>query len=131
LHSGCTTAAFIWFVVLTAFSYAGGKTLRDKYCGATVGMLTLGMCILSLSMLFAYPTLRRNSPAIFEAMHRGGGWTILGVFWIIIVLVALVVSRNMETTFKSEFLENPLLWLHFATTLLVIYPWTQTRMKRV
>ncbi|KAF2671939.1 hypothetical protein BT63DRAFT_431902 [Microthyrium microscopicum] len=122
-HSGCHTAAAIWFLLFLICSWKQ-PGLRNDLIKAVLAVTTTAFFLQVVIIIFAYPVLRRSCHDAFEISHRQGGWAILILLWILFSLLVCEKRRTTTTSTHSLVLTNAVFWLQLGTTALVIYPWT-------
>jgi len=131
LHSGCGTAAVIWYIVFSALvarHIAVGPHIQPVIAALTFIILAL----LLLITIFAHPILRQKFHNSFENTHRLAGWTIIGIFWAQVVLTAHYASQSASASNTGEQLINtPAFWCLIVITCLIIYPWLRLRSRVV
>lgn len=128
IHSGCNVAATMWYIFFALLVIM--DIMNERVGGIWVASLVLMIITLTLLVtlvLFATPCLRKAWHDGFEAVHRQGGWVILLIFWAQIFLAAKICADDTGTGFKSSIINSPTLWIHTATTLVIIYPWLYVR----
>lgn len=131
LHSGCGTAAVIWYTVfsgLVARHIAVGPFIEPAIAALTFIILAL----LLLITIFAHPKLRQRFHNSFENTHRLAGWTIIGIFWVQVVLTAHYAAQPTTASDTGKQLINtPAFWCLIIITCLIVYPWLRLRSRVV
>ncbi|KAL0942704.1 uncharacterized protein CTRU02_200590 [Colletotrichum truncatum] len=131
IHSGCGVAAFFWFVaflvVLTAEFKNPGAALR-----AYILLDSYLICVLlALIIGFAHPRARVLLHNWFEGTHRFLGWSVILLFWALVMMLAEDYSIAANVPYAASVVMTPSFWMLIAITLLVIYPWTRLRLRDV
>lgn len=125
IHVGCAIAAVIWFIIFavgTNIDLAKDPNARAISLAPTI--LTNFVLLLLLSMTaLSQPTLRNKYHDAWERLHRFGGWTILGLYWILVGLSTKDLNRGSGMPTSEAYLRNPSIWLITAATLAIIFPW--------
>ncbi|KAJ8110327.1 hypothetical protein OPT61_g6806 [Boeremia exigua] len=125
IHVGCAIAAVIWFIVFTvgvSIDLTKGSDVRAISLAPTI--LTYLILVLLLSMTtLSQPTLRNKYHDSWESLHRFGGWTVLGLYWILVGLSTKDLNQGSGMSTTAAYLRNPSIWLIAAATLAIIFPW--------
>ncbi|KAK1852028.1 integral membrane protein [Colletotrichum chrysophilum] len=131
IHSGCGVASFFWFVlflvVLTAEMDRPSSALRayillDSYL---IGLL------LFLIIAFAHPRARVLLHNWFEGTHRFLGWSVVLLFWALVMMLAEDSSDAANIPYAASVVMTPSFWMLIVITALVAYPWTRLRLRDV
>lgn len=129
IHSSAGVAAVFWFIILTVAATIGFAAPESTSLGKTdlaIVIVVYFILALCLSILVtAYPTFRAKHHDIFERVHRFSGWTILALFWVLVVLSANV-SRGTSSLSKA-LRRDPTMYLLVISTISVILPWLRLR----
>ena len=129
LHVGGAVAGSAWFAVLT------GSLAYDVLAGlggaspATVAVSGAVLAVLALLVLTALPRARSRRHDRFERVHRFGGWTVLGLFWVQTVLS--IADAVPGTLTAGELARAPAVWLLLVLTASIALPWLRLRRVRV
>lgn len=123
LHSSSATMGTLWYsiFVVSLFHY-----YTKGYTGVTLPLIMVTSIILVLLIaivITALPKMRAKYHNQFEAMHRLGGWTVLVLFWVQMILF-LKAQHSIKTLFLSSNF-----WILVILTISVILPWL--RLKKV
>lgn len=125
VHVGASVAATAWFVAMTVV------LTRARSVGAPAaspGIVTTTWCLCALLVaivVLALPPVRRRSHDVFELSHRLGGWSVLVLVWVLVV-----VSRLDHRGPTSPLLALVTSWqvlLLATTTASVALPWLYLR----
>ncbi|KAK1827467.1 putative Nonribosomal peptide synthetase [Podospora conica] len=128
VHSGCSVAASLWWLVFTVASTAR-LTSQPRLRQLDVAVLTLTYLILALLaaiLAMAYPSIRTKLHDQFEWTHRFAGWTALALVWAHLVLVA-ASQTPPHHSLPSALARTPALYLVALATLSIALPWTRLR----
>ena len=127
VHSGCAVAATAWFILFTALitkDYASGSYNQPAVMVITYILLVLFVAICT----FAIPKLRFVSHNTFEAVHRFAGWTAVGLFWVLILLVSKAASDAPGSdSLGMAVVKSPTFWILLVITFFTILPWLRLR----
>ncbi len=127
VHSGCATAATVWFLLYTALvtkQQADGLIHQPAVIAITYILLVLFMSI----CLFAIPKFRIFSHNTFEAIHRFAGWTAVALFWVDILLVLHAQSQHPGSDpLGMAVIQAPAFWFLLVITFCIILPWLRLR----
>ena len=125
IHVGCAIAAVIWFIIFavgTSIDLAKDANLRAMSLAPTIITYFILALLLSMTVL-SQPTLRNKYHDLWENLHRFGGWTVLGLYWVLVGLSTKDLSRGSGMSTSEAYLRNPSIWLIAAATLAIIFPW--------
>jgi regulation of enolase protein 1 (concanavalin A-like superfamily) len=135
IHSGCNSAASLWYIFFAVMTLMTNVSVRNtRFSSLWIVSLILTIIILtflSIIISFTLPRLRHQWHDSFESIHRFGGWLILTLFWVQIFIAAKIVSQATRISYQRTLLTSPTLWIHAATTMLIIYPWLHVRQIKV
>ncbi len=124
LHSGCSTASMVWFLLFTAL--VTRATVIGEMSSVAVLALTYSLYALLLAILVsAHPRFRAMQHDSFEAIHRYAGWSVLGLFWAFTMVFGNVLRKETGITMGEFHLKNPSFWFLIVITLNIIYPWAR------
>ncbi|KAH6621873.1 hypothetical protein C7974DRAFT_361878 [Boeremia exigua] len=125
IHVGCAIAAVIWFIIFAVgVSIDLVKSTNTRAISLAPSILTYLILSLLLSMTaLSQPTLRNKYHDSWENLHRFGGWTILGLYWVLVGLSTKDLSRGSGMSISEAYLRNPSIWLIAIATLAIIFPW--------
>ncbi|KAK7965874.1 uncharacterized protein PG986_000151 [Apiospora aurea] len=128
MHSSAAVCAGIWLLASNVASVTcqarpdtcAGTKLRQSVATAVISWLLTGLFL--FMFVFAYPTMRKRYHDVFERVHRFVGWTMLGLFW-----VQVVISTN-DTRLPGQSLgaacvRVPALWLLSVATCCIATSW--------
>ncbi|KAJ1327486.1 amino acid adenylation domain-containing protein [Microdochium nivale] len=125
VHSAAAIFSALWLLA---------SSFSDAVCGAVScsgwahqslapKVISWMLCGLYVVMLvFAYPTMRKNHHNLFEKVHRFIGWTMLGLFWVQVVL-ATNDNKAKAMSLGEACVRNPSFWLLAAASTSIITPW--------
>ena len=126
MHSGAATCALVWFLLLSGYitkAFVGGA-LRS------IPLLTLDyalLCLLAAIVLSAVPAWRMVHHNSFERLHRFAGWSVLALFWTLLLLFLFQVSEQKAKPAGLLLIETPAFWLALVASALTILPWLRLR----
>lgn len=127
VHSGCGVSAATWFILFTALitrNYVSGNFNEPAIMAITYILLILFLSI----CIFAVPKFRIFSHNSFEAVHRFGGWTAVGLFWVEILLVSNAESKVPGSeSLGIVVIKAPAFWILLVITFFIILPWVRLR----
>ena len=125
IHVGCAMAAVMWFIVFAVgASIDLAKEPHARAMSLAPTIITYFILALLLSMtVLSQPTLRNKFHDTWENMHRFGGWTVLGLYWVLVGLSTKDLSRGSGMSATEAYLRNPSIWLIAAATVAIIFPW--------
>jgi hypothetical protein len=127
LHSSTTLCSALWFCFLFAILTVEFMTFRIAdpliiLCAFFI------LAILWLMIITACPLFRSRKHNVFENIHRYGGWTILGLFWILLHLFTRALTHQAGPQSPGAVLtELPAFWLLLACCFHVVLPWVRFR----
>ncbi|KAF3767283.1 hypothetical protein M406DRAFT_61234 [Cryphonectria parasitica EP155] len=129
VHSGCGVASLVWYIaffVVYCFQFASTTTPS----AADIAILVLScliLCTLLAVIMVTHPRFREKYHDMFEFTHRFGAWTILALFWALLLVFASQEKPSMGLFLVS----HPAFWFQTITTLAIIHPWTMLRKVNV
>ncbi|KAK8066875.1 hypothetical protein PG997_013622 [Apiospora hydei] len=128
MHSSAAVCAGIWLLASNVASVTcqalpdtcARTKLRQSVTTAVISWLLTGLFL--FMFVFAYPTMRKRYHNVFERVHRFVGWTMLGLFW-----VQVIISTN-DTKLPGQSLgaacvRVPALWLLAVATCCIATSW--------
>jgi hypothetical protein len=133
IHVGCAIAAVVWFIIFTVgASIELGKDADVQ--GISLGPTIVSYCITSLLLLMtlmSIPALRSRYHDAWEHLHRFGGWTVLILYWVLVILSTKDLTRGSELSNTQAYVRNPSIWLLLIATFAIIFPWLFLQRVRV
>ena len=129
LHSGCAVIGTIWFALflgaLLHHHHNGLPGVSRETLMATYALIALLVMIVALAL----PPIRSRFHNQFELMHRLGGWTALGLFWIQTIL--FVRDQSVAQAVPVDLLATPAIWILAVLTFSIVLPWLRLRKVEV
>lgn len=125
LHSGGASMGSLWYMLYLGalvWSWQQGVSpvsTTSMIITAILMTLLVGIVVMSL------PGIRARYHNQFELMHRLGGWSALGLFWLQFLSVTLDTSAT--TQFGSNVFSAPAFWILALITFSIVLPWTRLR----
>lgn len=102
LHSGCNVSATLWYIAYLVL-------VSQEYL--QTGMTPIQICVLSFSyaimaflvaiLVCAHPRMRSRWHNSFENTHRFLGWSIIFLFWTVVLLLAKVSATQQDISIKT------------------------------
>ena len=80
-----------------------------------------------MMMVFSLPQIRNRLHNWFELTHRFGGWSLLFLLWIQVLLPLMQQVDSADGLPADSWGQNAPFWLLLLNTTLIIYPWTRLR----
>lgn len=125
LHAGFALAGTAWLGAFTAVAFV--TSARDP---GSVTPTTLVLCVALAALMVvvtvgASPAVRTRAHNVFEQSHRWGGWTAIGLFWVLTVHLA-VVGRG-DTSVVAAVASDWHVWVLAVLTASVAWPWIRLR----
>ncbi|KAF6822264.1 integral membrane protein [Colletotrichum plurivorum] len=134
IHSGCGVASLFWFIAFLVV-LTGETTNQLTPTGALRAYVLLDsylICLLLILIIaFAHPRARVLLHNWFEGTHRFLGWTVVLLFWALVMMLAEDASRAARVPYGAAVASTPSFWMLVVITLLVAYPWTRLRLRDV
>lgn len=121
VHSSCGVASLMWYIAFLAVYCYQFKPSPTNTTVLVVACLIL--CVLVVVIVVTYPEFRAKHHDIFEFAHRFGAWTILVLFWALL----LTFSSREKPPMGRFLVSQPTFWLLIITTLAITQPWTMLR----
>lgn len=124
VHSGCGVAACIWYLGFFTLFCVQFSTSASSTTLLVLASLVTGVFVSIVSA--AYPAVRRRSHDLFELLHRFGSWTVLALFWALLLVFAFAQTSVANT--PGQFLVvMPAFWCLLLSTVATIHPWAMLR----
>ena len=124
-------AALLWHVGFTALltrQYAiqnASSPIQVTPAIMTLSYLVL-ICMLAM-IIAAYPRIRFILHNYFELTHRFRGWTVVALFWPLLLLFAMQAAGNGQVHLSNFLVTFPPFWMLIITTVAIIHPWVLLR----
>ncbi|WP_299709524.1 hypothetical protein [uncultured Tenacibaculum sp.] len=123
LHSSSATMGTLWYFVFVWGIYKSLSNDVYQINNPIVIITTLILVLLVTIVIMALPKMRAKYHNQFEITHRIGGWSVLILFWIQMLLFVQLESPSIPLWNKLDF------WILIVLTASVIIPWL--RLKKV
>jgi hypothetical protein len=125
IHAGGALAGTAWLCAFTCVALVARARHPES---VSVTTLVLCGCLVALALLVvvcAAPQVRMRAHNAFELSHRFGGWTAIGVFWLLTVHLALRArgDAGVAETLASDWH----VWVLALLTASVASPWLRLR----
>ncbi|KAK8101835.1 non-ribosomal peptide synthetase [Apiospora kogelbergensis] len=128
MHSSAAVCAGIWLLVSSIASTncqinpdtCVGTHLRQSLATTIISRILIGLFF--FMFLIAYPTMRKRYHDLFERSHRFVGWTMLGLFWVQVVL-STNDTKPPGQSLSAACLRVPALWLLVLATCCIASSW--------
>ncbi|KAK2053845.1 tat pathway signal sequence [Colletotrichum caudatum] len=128
IHSGCGVASLFWFVAFLVV--LTGDLADPDAIRAYILLDSYLICALLAAIIgFAHPRARVLLHNWFEGTHRFLGWSVILLFWALVMMLAEDSSGGVP--YAAALIATPSFWMLIAITLLVAYPWTRLRLRDV
>ncbi|KAK8002405.1 splicing factor [Apiospora arundinis] len=132
MHSSAAVCAGIWLMASNIASLTcqvtpgacAGTKLQQSVATAIISRLLVGLFF--FMFVFAYPTMRKRYHDLFERVHRFVGWTMLGLFWVEVVL-STNDTKPAGQSLGAACLRVPALWLLVLATCCIASSWVFLR----
>jgi hypothetical protein len=125
IHVGAALAGTAW---LGAFTWAATVARAHHPASVTVTTLVVCYCLVALAVLVvvcAAPPVRSAAHNVFELSHRFGGWTAIGLFWVL--TVHLAVRQRGDSAAVEAIASSWHIWVLAILTASVASPWVRLR----
>jgi hypothetical protein len=125
IHVGGALAGTAW---LCAFTWIATVARAHHPASVTVTTLVLCYALVALALLVvvcAAPPVRSRAHNVFEMSHRFGGWTAIGLFWVLIVHLA--VRQRGDAPAVEAIASSWHVWVLAILTASVASPWLRLR----
>ena len=123
LHSSSATMGTLWYFVFVWGIYKSLSNNVYQINNPIVIITTLILALLVTIVIMALPKMRAKYHNQFEITHRIGGWSVLILFWVQMLLFVRLESPSIPLWNKLDF------WILIVLTASVIIPWL--RLKKV
>lgn len=130
VHSGCGIASALWyiaFVGVLTYDYAHSTIPAGGAYAAVVVLAYLIMALLGAIIISAYPAIRFKFHDYFEAVHRFSGWSVILLFWALLLTFASQQPPSMGVFLINQ----PSFWIIILLTIAVVHPWVMLRKVKV
>src|SRR6266536_1341784 len=131
LHSGAAVCSVLWFTLLAAI-------LTWEFITIRIADPLIVMCsfivagLLWAVLISVYPTIRARRHNSFEAVHRFGGWIVLGVFWPELFLFTRALGHQAGPSSPgAQLTKLPAFWILIVSCFHVALPWMRLRRLRI
>jgi hypothetical protein len=127
LHSSTAFCSVLWFSFLFAVLTVEFVTLRIAdplimACSFSIQVILWPMVLTSL------PRIRSWRHNLFENFHRYGGWTVLGLYWVLLFLFTRAIGHQAGPQSPGAVLtELPAFWALISCCYHVALPWMHLR----
>lgn len=130
IHSACSLAATNWYL-----AYCTLLTYR-LICGYSKDPVNITMAwsvvvLLTLMIVFSLPKMRARFHDSFEQVHRFAGWLIVALAWAQTAFGAWSMANQYHMPVWKVLLITPAFWCYIIVTLLIAYPWSRMRLRRI
>ncbi|WP_442266289.1 hypothetical protein ACSIGC_00825 [Tenacibaculum sp. ZS6-P6] len=123
LHSSSATMGTLWYFVFVWGIYKSLSNNVYQINNPIVIITTFILVLLVTIVVMALPKMRAKYHNQFEITHRIGGWSVLILFWVQMLLFVRLESPSIPLWNKLDF------WILIVLTASVIIPWL--RLKKV
>ena len=127
IHVGGAAGGSLWLMLyLGAIIYHGANGLPGV-SAALIGVSALLLALVAAIIGFSLPRYRAKYHDRFEQMHRFGGWSALGLFWIQTLL--FVAANRGSQSLVGALVGSLAFWALAMVLVSIALPWM--RLKRV
>ena len=134
VHSGAASSAILWFVVTLYYNmkmrFSSDPFLSSRTSDVTLVMSWIGVILLMIVAVVAWPSFRKDYHNFFEIVHRFAGWTALGVLWLQTIFAINDARLPMEPLGLAV-AKSPNFWLILVATLSIMVTWFTLRKVKV
>lgn len=131
MHSGCAVSGTLWYLaynVTFAFDLFNINSKKPPgNANVTLALSFLVSLLLVTLIAFAHPNFRTHLHDYFEVFHRYGGWTVLLLFWVQVLLFCIEDAKQRNMPMALALIKIPAFWMLMIMTSFVIYPWARLR----
>jgi hypothetical protein len=122
-HSGFAFSGTLWVITAAIEFFRSGPSLIHH---SILAFSVIACTLLVAVAISAYPAIRNNYHNVFENVHRLGGWTGLGILWILVCL-ANSWSVTEHRFIASNMAKTPDIYLSLVITVSIFIGWTTLR----
>jgi hypothetical protein len=125
VHVGAAVAGASWYVVyvVTAAVEVGRGAPQVNAADLVLPAVVVG--IFAAMIVTALPRARTRRHDRFEAVHRLGAWSALGLVWINTLMVT--VRQGATVSLPVALARTPTVWLLVLTSAFAAWPWVLLR----
>jgi hypothetical protein len=125
IHIGAALAGTAWLWALAAA--ADVARARDPATASltTVVVSNLLAVLATVVVVGAAPAVRARAHNVFEWTHRFGGWTAIGLFWVLTLHVA--VAQRGDASAAEAIVSDWHVWVLAVATASIVSPWLRLR----
>lgn len=132
IHSGCGTAATMWFLLQTILVTIEFPSSPSSLMLSNLITSWTLILLLVIILFSAYPAFRRGFHNQFEVLHRFAGWLALGIFWAHLIIIALEEHASFtDKNFALLVLSTPSLYFLLISTTCGLLSWSRLRLHPV
>ncbi|MDY7103313.1 MAG: hypothetical protein S0880_19185 [Actinomycetota bacterium] len=125
IHAGAAIAATGWLCAFTATAFVTGARHPDAVTTLTLVLCSVLVVLVVTVTIGAAPIVRARAHNVFEFTHRWGGWTAVGVFWVL--TVHLAVEGRGDDSALAAVASDWHVWVLALVTLSIASPWLRLR----
>ena len=137
LHIGGAVLGTLWMLVFTGSAFAQQQWFNAGIVLSSATLMSGVQILLLPAMLvvMALPPIRQPFHNHFEVVHRFGGWVVLVLFWVFLLLFTqdmnafANLSRDIPVSYIVAVASAPGTWALLLVTLSIALPWM--RLKKV
>jgi hypothetical protein len=119
IHVGGAIAGTAWFVALLTAITINAVRGVPGVTGPLLAVSALIVALLAAMIVSSIPRFRAADHDRFEHIHRFGGWTVLGLFWVHTVLLVSAAGGSILSSFGF--------WALVAISVSIALPWLRLR----
>jgi hypothetical protein len=110
IHAGAALAGTAWLIAFAVVATVAGADATTLILSYALVALLAGVCVC------ASPRVRARAHNLFENTHRFGGWTAIGLFWVLTVHLA-----------PADVVSDWHVWVLALVTASIASPWLRLR----
>ena len=130
VHSGAGIAAVVWFGLFNHVVVNIPQNILSGGAKLAIWTITFILDVLLVSTLvLAHPHLRAKMHNLFEMVHRFAGWTAVGLFWALIIILSNAQRKALQPQplMPEMLIKAPTFWLLIVITMSLAFPWLRLR----
>ena len=124
IHVGAALSGTAWLLAFAVVTHVARARHPEAVTVTTVVLADVLAVLGAVVVVGAAPAVRARAHNVFESTHRWGGWTAIGVFWVLTIHLAAV---HPVEGFGQALVSDWKTWVLALLTASVASPWLRLR----